>query len=74
MAVFNSQKICNIPDCGEIIKKECEAIEGKYNGKQAISAGGKEYTVKGWGIDSNGCIITYDEKYSQSFVVDTEYI
>jgi len=57
----------------ENIQKECDAIDGKYDGKTATSKSGKEYVVKGWGIDSNGCILTYGEGFDQSFVQDTDY-
>jgi len=53
-------------------KKEGEALEGKYNGMTAES-GDKSYEVEGWYCDPNGCLKTYGDGYSESFISDTNY-
>lgn len=42
-------------------------------GKIAYSNNRKTYIVRGWYLDSNGCLKTYGEKYNESFVDLTKY-
>ena len=53
--------------------KEIEALEGKYNGCTAKTKYGKDYTVVGWYMNSNGCLKTHGNGYEESFIVDTAY-
>lgn len=56
-------------------EKECMVINSEFNNKTAIHGiqTEKSYEVKGWYMDSNGCLKTYGDGYSESFISETEY-
>lgn len=56
-------------------EKECAALNNDYNGMTATVGihSEKSYEVKGWCMDSNGCLKTYGDGYNESFISDTEY-
>jgi len=49
------------------------AMNGELNGMKAVSKWQDEYVVRGWYVDSNGCVKTYGQGYAESFVEDTTY-
>ena len=48
-------------------------MNGELNGMKAVSKWQDEYVVRGWYVDSNGCVKTYGQGYAESFVEDTTY-
>lgn len=54
------------------LKKTSQVWDGQMQGKTA-SVRGRSYKVAGHGLDANGCLITYDGDWQQSFVDETQY-